>query len=140
MFIKENEYLFYIEQFDFEQSKNLGGNRIIETKISCCGLECEACPAYIATQKDDEEEIKKVAELWSNESMSFKPEDVYCDGCNSNIRIFSWCSECPTRNCCRDKELKNCAYCDNYFCDNLQKTFENDPLAKERLDEIRKNL
>ncbi|MFX1281016.1 MAG: DUF3795 domain-containing protein [Promethearchaeota archaeon] len=108
--------------------------------IAYCGLNCSVCPAYIATQKDDYEELKKVAEQWSNESMSFKPEDVNCDGCNSEERVFSWCKECPTRSCCREHQIENCAYCKDYFCDNLKQTFENDPTAKERLDEIRKSL
>ena len=28
--------------------------------IAYCGLNCSDCPAYIATQKDDIEELKKV--------------------------------------------------------------------------------
>ena len=112
----------------------------METKIANCGLNCTVCPAYIATQKDNYEEIKKVAKLWSNESRSFKPEDIYCDGCKSSEKNFIWCNECPTKKCCSDKELENCAYCDDYFCDNLKKTFDNDPSAKKRLDEIRKKL
>ncbi|MHA2182267.1 MAG: DUF3795 domain-containing protein [Promethearchaeota archaeon] len=112
----------------------------METKIAYCGLNCAVCPAYIATQEDDYEEIKKVAEMWSNDSMLFKPEEVYCDGCKSNEKVFTWCTKCPTRKCCNDKGLENCAYCKDYFCDNLKQTFDNDPSAKERLDEIRKKL
>jgi len=112
----------------------------MEKTIACCGLNCSVCPAYITTQTDGYDEIKKVAEMWSNESMSFKPEEVYCNGCKSNEKNFIWCSECPTRKCCSDKELDNCAYCNDYFCDNLKQTFDNDPSAKERLDEIRKKL
>ncbi|MFW9897593.1 MAG: DUF3795 domain-containing protein, partial [Candidatus Thorarchaeota archaeon] len=102
--------------------------------------DCSACPAYVATQKNSYEELKKVANLWSTESMSFKPEEIYCDGCKSTERNFSWCSQCPTKKCCEDKEIENCAHCEDYFCDNLNLTFENDPSAKERLDEIRKKL
>ncbi|MHA1988627.1 MAG: DUF3795 domain-containing protein, partial [Promethearchaeota archaeon] len=76
----------------------------MEEILACCGLDCSACPAYIATQKEDYEELKKVAETWSNDSMSFRPEDIYCDGCNIDKRIFSWCKECPTRNCCREHQ------------------------------------
>lgn len=108
--------------------------------IAYCGLNCSECPAYLATQKDDYEEIKKIAKEWSNELMSFKPEDIYCDGCNMEGRIFSWCGECDIRICCRDKQIENCAYCEDYYCDYLKKPFENDPSAKERLDEIRENL
>ncbi|NHJ25387.1 MAG: DUF3795 domain-containing protein [Candidatus Lokiarchaeota archaeon] len=108
--------------------------------IAYCGINCSECPAYLATQKDDYEELKKVAKEWSNESMSFKPEEIYCDGCNQEECIFRWCRECPIRSCCREKGFKNCAYCEDYFCDNLKMTFDKTPSAKERLDEIRKNL
>ncbi|MHA2391440.1 MAG: DUF3795 domain-containing protein [Promethearchaeota archaeon] len=112
----------------------------MEKIIAYCGLNCSDCSAYKATQKDDYPEIKKVAKQWSNETMSFKPEEIYCDGCNIDRRLFSWCNDCPTRKCCRDKQIENCAYCEDYFCDNLKLTFDNDPSAKERLDEIRKKL
>ncbi|MFX1387071.1 MAG: DUF3795 domain-containing protein [Promethearchaeota archaeon] len=108
--------------------------------IAYCGINCSECPAYIATQKDDFDEIKKVAKEWSSESMTFKPEDIYCDGCTSEGKHFGWCSECPIRICCRDKGFENCAHCDDYFCDNLKMTFDKTPSAKERLDEIRENL
>lgn len=112
----------------------------MEKIIAYCGLNCSECPAYIATQKNDFVEIKKVAEQWSNEEMSFKSEEIYCDGCKSDQRVFSWCNECPTRKCCRNKKLENCAYCEDYSCNNLKLTFDNDPTAKERLDEIKKKL
>jgi len=112
----------------------------MEKIIAYCGINCSECPAYLATQKDDYSEIKKVAKEWSSESMSFKPEEIYCDGCNNDDRIFSWCNECPIRSCCREREFENCAYCEDYFCDNLKNTFDKTPSAKERLDEIRKHL
>ncbi|MBY8992898.1 MAG: DUF3795 domain-containing protein, partial [Candidatus Lokiarchaeota archaeon] len=49
-------------------------------------------------------------------------------------------SECPIKSCCQEKGFQNCAYCEDYFCDNLKMTFDKDASAKERLDEIRKNL
>lgn len=112
----------------------------MEKIIAYCGIMCSECPAYLATQRNDYEEIKKVAKEWSSELISFKPEEIYCDGCNRDGRIFSWCSECPIRSCCRENGFENCAYCNDYFCDNLKNTFDKTPSAKERLDEIRKRL
>lgn len=108
--------------------------------IAYCGINCAECPAYLATQKEDHEEIKKIAKKWSSEPMSFKPEEIYCDGCTSEGRHFSWCSECPIRSCSQERGLENCAHCDEYFCDDLKNSFDRTPSAKERLDEIRKNL
>jgi len=108
--------------------------------IAYCGIDCSDCPAYIATQKNDIKQIKKVSKEWSSESMQFKPEDIYCDGCSSEGKHFGWCSECPIRSCANDKGLENCAYCEDYFCDNLKMTFDKTPAAKERLDRIREKL
>ncbi|MFX1500706.1 MAG: DUF3795 domain-containing protein [Promethearchaeota archaeon] len=108
--------------------------------IAYCGINCSECQAYLATQKNDIEEIKKVAKEWSSDAMSFKPEDIYCDGCKQNDRNFSWCKDCPIKNCCIEKGFENCAYCEDYFCNNLKMTFDKTPAAKERLDQIRKNL
>jgi len=108
--------------------------------IAYCGINCSECPAYLATQKGDFNELKKVAKEWSSGSMSFKPEEIYCDGCNTDGRIFVWCNECPIRSCCQEKGFENCAYCGDYFCNNLKMTFDKTPSAKERLDEIRKAL
>ncbi|MFX1377290.1 MAG: DUF3795 domain-containing protein [Promethearchaeota archaeon] len=108
--------------------------------IAFCGINCSECPAYLATQKGNFDEIKMIAKEWSNESMSFKPEEIYCDGCNSTGRIFSWCSECSIRSCCQEKGFQNCAYCKDYVCDNLKMTFERTPSAKEILDKIKKNI
>lgn len=108
--------------------------------IAYCGINCAECPAYIATQNDDFEALKKVAKEWSSESMIFQPKELYCDGCNSTGKLFQWCAECPIRKCSREKGFENCAYCEDYFCDNLKMTFDKTPAAKERLDKIRMNL
>jgi hypothetical protein len=112
----------------------------MDKMIVYCGLDCKQCPAYIATQKADKEELEKVAKDWSNESMSFSPEDILCDGCNAGGRMFIWCNDCPIRICCREKELENCAYCDEYICDKLQNTLEKSPSARENLEKIRKKV
>jgi hypothetical protein len=108
--------------------------------IAYCGINCSECPAYLATQTGNREELKKVANEWSTDSMSFTPEEIQCEGCNQNEKIFSWCGECPIRSCCRNKGYDNCAYCDEYVCDNLKMTFDKTSAAKDRLDEIRRNI
>ena len=112
----------------------------MDKMIAYCGLDCMRCPAYMATQKGDKNEIEKVAKSWSTDSMSFTPEEILCDGCNAEGRKFSWCENCPIRICCREKGLKNCAYCEEYVCDKLQNTFDKSPSAKENLEELRIKL
>lgn len=108
--------------------------------IVYCGINCMECPAYVATQRDNREEIEKIAKNWSNEERSFTPEEIYCDGCNADRRIFSWCKECDIRECCRTRGFINCAYCDDYICDKLKVIFEKTPPARINLEKIRKSL
>ena len=113
----------------------------MENLIAFCGLDCLICPAYIATRKKDKAELKKVAEQWSSDEMSFKPEDICCEGCTEDGRHFVWCVEgCTIRKCCIEKEIENCAYCDDYVCDDLKKSLERAPEAKKNLEAIRETL
>ncbi|MFW9784779.1 MAG: DUF3795 domain-containing protein [Candidatus Heimdallarchaeota archaeon] len=105
--------------------------------IAYCGITCSNCPAYIATQKNDKNALQEVSKTWSSGEMKFSPEELLCDGCISNQRLFSWCEKCDIRNCAREKDLKNCAYCKNYPCETLENVFGKDVSAKETLDEIK---
>ncbi len=55
-------------------------------------------------------------------------------------KLFFVCSYCEIRQCAIEKEIENCAYCNEYTCDNLTNLFKIDPSAKVRLDEIRANI
>jgi len=109
--------------------------------IAYCGITCTECPAYLATQNDDAEELRRVAEMWSSEELQLKPEDILCDGCLSgHTRYALFCSECEARACAIARGLDNCAYCDDYACEKLTRVFEMAPGAKTKLDEIRTGL
>jgi hypothetical protein len=115
--------------------------KTVEKMIAFCGLTCTECPAFIATQKNDNEERKKVAEMWSKEfKRDIKPEDINCDGCliDSN-NLFSYCKVCEIRKCGKEKRVENCADCDEYACEKLTDFFKMAPQSKTALDEIRKN-
>ncbi|MCK4571680.1 DUF3795 domain-containing protein, partial [candidate division WOR-3 bacterium] len=47
----------------------------MDKMIAYCGIICTECPAFLATQKDDDEERKKVAEMWSTDEHNIKLED-----------------------------------------------------------------
>ena len=109
--------------------------------LGICGIICTECPAYLATQKDDDAERKRVAEMWSKEfNADIKPEDINCDGCISEGRHIAHCSECEIRKCGMERQVTNCAYCELYACEKLTKFFEWVPDARIHLDEINKNL
>jgi len=114
----------------------------MDKMIAFCGITCTACPAFLATQKDDESERKKVADLWSKQfNAEVKPEDINCDGCLSESgQLFGHCEVCEIRKCGREKHVQNCAYCPDYACEKLNDFIDQVPDAKTTLKEIRKNL
>jgi len=112
----------------------------MEKIIGCCGIICSECPVLTATQKDDDVERQRVAEIFTRQyGTEYKPEDINCDGCISDSsRIFSYCNICEIRKCGREKEVKNCAYCHEYPCEKLSELFKKYSKAKETLDEVRR--
>lgn len=107
--------------------------------IAYCGLICAECPAYEATQENDDAKRKKVAEMWSKQyNMKVKPEDINCDGCTSGSkRIIGYCSVCEIRKCGQGKGVENCAYCVDYGCEKLTRFFALAPHARASLEKIR---
>jgi hypothetical protein len=114
----------------------------MDKMIAFCGITCTACPAFLATQKDDDSERKKVADLWSKQfNAEIKPEDINCDGCLSESgQLFGHCEVCETRKCGQEKRVTNCAHCADYACEKLNNFIDQVPDAKTTLEEIRKNL
>jgi hypothetical protein len=114
----------------------------VEPMIAYCGLTCSGCPAYVATQSGDEAKVREVAEKWSKQwNMDLKPEDVLCDGClDTDGRHVGYWSTCEIRTCAFGKGLANCAYCEDYVCDKLEKWFSNAPEARATLDRIHESL
>lgn len=108
--------------------------------LAYCGLECSECPAYIATQANDEEGRKRTAEKWSkNLGLAITADDCICDGCLpvDGGRLGGYCGECPMRACNLQKGLAHCAQCEDYPCDNLARFTANSPEAKARLEALR---
>lgn len=107
--------------------------------IAYCGINCGECLAYIATQKNDDNERKKVAEQWAKQyNPNITAKDINCDGCTSNsTRLFNYCKECKIRLCGIEKKVENCAYCGEYVCTNLTEFFKMAPKCKTVLDSIK---
>ena len=111
----------------------------MEPLIAICGINCAGCPAYIATQKDDDDARAKLAAAWSDPPEAvIKPEDINCDGCTvTEGRLIVFASMCDVRACGFERKLENCGCCEDYPCDKLDKIFKMDPTAKETLDGIK---
>lgn len=118
-------------------------------KIAYCGLICQGCPIHLLSLENDEAkrekmkiEIARICREQYGYGAEFKPENINdCDGCRTEGgRLFSGCEKCEIRKCAREKGLENCAYCNEYTCEKLNKFFVNDRDAKARLDVIRATI
>ena len=110
--------------------------------IAYCGLDCSVCKAFRATQTNDVEWKKQIAKHWSDQSeIRFRPEDVDCHGCKSDV-ISGFCRRlCKIKPCAEEKRVKTCAHCDDYPCGKLKDFLsDEDPVAARNLYKIRKTL
>jgi hypothetical protein len=119
-----------------------GGDRIMSEMIAYCGLDCNECKAFKATQAKDTQWKKQIAKQWTEGlKVEFKPEDVDCRGCKSDT-LSGWCRRiCEIKPCAEEKKVKTCAHCNDYPCEKLKEYLsDNDPVATKNLEKIRKTL
>jgi hypothetical protein len=108
--------------------------------IAYCGITCSECPAYIATQKNDDALRAETAKKWSEMfKAEIKPADINCDGCpTESPRLFNYCSVCEIRKCAREKKVASCAACPEYSCKKLDDFLAQVPEARAALEALRK--
>ncbi|MCK4594803.1 DUF3795 domain-containing protein [bacterium] len=92
-----------------------------------CGLDCDTCPALIATRKDFK---------------ATDPGTIPCGGCYAAPSdVFRCCFEdCGIRICARERGVPTCAECPEYVCSKLDEfffCFPNGGEAKRNLDSRR---
>jgi hypothetical protein len=89
--------------------------------IGYCGIVCSECPVLAATRKNDEQERRRVASMFTQQyGREYKPDDINCGGCTTkDSRMFSYCSVCGIRKCGKNRNVKNCAWCPDYPYGNL---------------------
>jgi hypothetical protein len=106
--------------------------------IAYCGISCEECPTFLATQADDDDRRKELAAQSKERGLDVKPEDINCDGCKAESgRQIEYCSECKIRICATTKGYQTCAECSGFEeCADLLKVFEVVPQARARLEEL----
>jgi len=109
--------------------------------IAMCGINCEKCEAYQASQANDVDALKQVALHWQ-EAYHLPALDVKfvtCDGCLSNTgRLSGHCYECDIRLCGIERGLPNCAHCTDFeSCTKLENFFQFAPELRLALEAIR---
>ncbi|MBR6029369.1 MAG: DUF3795 domain-containing protein [Clostridia bacterium] len=109
---------------------------MMKNYIACCGLDCEACEARLATVRDDDALRRKVAEEWSElNQVEITPEMINCTGCRIEGPKTPYCEAlCPIRQCAREKGCETCGDCPEMDgCDKLNMILSNNEDARRRL-------
>lgn len=107
--------------------------------IAHCGLDCEKCEAFIATQKNDNALREKVALDWSKmNNVKITAEMINCDGCRSNGRKTPYCSQlCEIKKCSVSKKYSTCGDCKNIDkCEKLGMITKNNNSALKNLKNL----
>jgi hypothetical protein len=90
--------------------------------IGKCGCDCTNCPTYKDNIKTMQERIKCSAGWSKYLNIKLSPEKLRaCDGCSlpdSERKIYYL--NCTVRKCCMENNIKNCASCKLYPCDELK--------------------
>jgi hypothetical protein len=111
-------------------------------QLAMCGLDCAACPAFIAYRTNDQALRAKTAAEWSGNFVKarLQPEDINCVGCLKLEGVqFRHCRECDIRQCGLAREVKNCALCPEYSsCEKIAKFIAGAPPARANLEEVRR--
>jgi len=95
---------------------------VLQPHIAYCGLDCSGCDVYQATKFDDDEMRRAYADKVSAQwKIEVEPATVNCHGCRDNRPKTGFCALCEVRKCAIDRKLENCASCDDYGCEKLQK-------------------
>ena len=84
--------------------------------LARCGYRCDLC----AARSDDPVLRQRLVEGWRKYlgHEMYTVENVRCDGCRNDGRLAD--KSCPVRPCAIEKGVDNCAYCDEYPCDELE--------------------
>jgi len=94
-----------------------------------CGLYCEACTLYIATQEDP----ARLKDLATRFQLS---EDLMrCDGCRAAKR-GPYCQTCTMSACAAEKGIEFCVNCAEYPCATLKEFQPQMPHRRDLWDDL----
>lgn len=117
----------------------------ITKAVSRCGLDCNKCPAYIATITNNDILRQNTAVEWNKRynatgRLLITKEDINCLGCLSMIEpIYRHCKECGVRMCGLEKGVQNCGECIDYkTCSKVSSLHKRIPEGKEICDKVSK--
>lgn len=108
--------------------------------IAFCGIKCNECDAYVATQSNDEAKLAEIAaDTAKRLGKDIGPSDVQCDGCKATTgRQIGFCSQCQIRACASGKGFETCAECKELeTCEKVEFIHKHNSEAMENLLRLR---
>jgi hypothetical protein len=94
--------------------------------VACCGFRCDLCLIYrdnLINDPQNRQRFREGVQKYYGDKLTL--EECYCDGCltpdsENPVRITA---DCAVRPCVIARGLDNCAACEDYPCEALQKKF-----------------
>jgi len=106
--------------------------------LAPCGIDCQICDAYIATQNNDLELKQKLADNYKQHFNKEMPLGHFdCDGCPSEGKKIGFCDTCGIRICAYGKGFATCAECSEFPCETGSFIWTKNSVSKANLEEIR---
>ncbi len=92
----------------------------MEPVLTRCGYRCDLCLAYRPNVEKNPSNQPKLSDGWFKYfGFRIPPSSIICDGCMSeNPKLID--QNCPVRPCVIERNLGNCAQCDQYLCEKLK--------------------
>ena len=89
----------------------------MEAIIAKCGYRCDLCPAYEANLKSDADK-QRMSDAWAKYCGFQVPTEQIqsCPGC----LVSGADPTCTVRPCAIEKDVANCAHCDQFGCEKLK--------------------
>ena len=88
------------------------------TALSRCGFRCDLCLAYAPNITAHPENRQVLSDGWFKYfGFRIDPAKIHCEGCLSLSVTLD--DTCPVRPCVIDRQLENCAACQQYACEKL---------------------
>jgi len=93
--------------------------------IAYCGLDCSGCEVFQATAWNDDSIRKKYSDkVFSQWKIKVEPATINCHGCRDTRPKSGFCATCEGRQCAIERGLENCAWCEDYGCEKLQRVHQ----------------
>jgi len=107
--------------------------------IGCCGIDCNACKAFQATQADDDALRTEVAAEWTQMYKTpIAPHEINCTGCRRVGIKFTFTEfQCEVRKCVHAKHLDTCADCTDFPCAKVDAIHKHAPQARTQIEAMR---